>query len=169
MIDLHTHTTASDGRSTPAELVARAALGSLRLRRGASVLEFGAGAAPWAAAVLEADPTASAVVNDLEPVLPQARAALGPLGSRCRFAGGDYLTADLEDDGFDVVVLGHVLRAEPDDRAGALVARAASLLAPDGRIVVAEYLAGRDPLTQQTRKISHRLAGDHANCDLGGA
>ncbi len=130
----------------PSQLaVARAALGALDLPSRARVLELGAGAAPWAAALLGADPAASAVVNDFAGVVEHAEHLLGELSARCRFVAGDYLDAQLPAGPYDLVVLAHVLRAEPDDRAAALVARAASLLSEDGRLVVAEYLGGRDP------------------------
>jgi len=132
----------------PSQLVvARTALPTIGVPAGARVLELGAGAAPWTAAVLEADPGATAVVNDLAGVLDAAVEALGPLGARCTFAPGDYVAAPLPEGRYDLVVLGHVLRAEPDARAVALVARAAGSLTPTGRLVVTEYLGGRDPAT----------------------
>ncbi len=127
--------------------VARAVLVSLDIVPGARILELGAGRGPWTSALLSADPTASAVLNDLPGVIERGAGPLGPEAGRCTFVAGDYLTASLPDGAFDVVVLGHVLRAEPDERARRLVARGAGLLAPGGRMIVTEYLAGRDPTT----------------------
>jgi O-methyltransferase domain/Dimerisation domain len=132
----------------PSQLVvARAALGALEPAPGCSLLELGAGRAPWASALLDRDPVATAVVNDLPEVLEGTPPALGASATRCSFVAGDYLGTDIPAGPFDLVVLGHVLRAEPDERARRLVGLAAGRLAPGGRLVVTEYLGGRDPAT----------------------
>ena len=131
----------------PAQVaVAGAVLDGLAPAPGARLLELGAGRGPWTVALLGADPGASAVLNDLPRVLAATGASLGPLAGRCAFVPGDYLSSALPAGPFDLVVLGHVLRAEPDDRAARLVARAAGCLAGRGRLVVTEYLGGRDPV-----------------------
>jgi SAM-dependent methyltransferase len=110
------------------------------------LLELGAGGAPFATAVLEADPSASVVVNDLAGVvgLAQARLDAAALGSRVSLLPGDYFSVDLAPRAFDVVVLGHVCRAEGDEGARKLVARAAGALAPGGVVVLTEYLVDDD-------------------------
>ena len=125
--------------------VARVTLAGLAPRPGSRVLELGAGRAPWTSALLAADPDASAVVNDLPEVLEGTVAALGPASARCTFVAGDYLGVDIPDGLFDLVVLGHVLRAESDRRAAALVALGGSRLAAGGHLIVTDYLGGRDP------------------------
>ncbi|MDE3205737.1 MAG: methyltransferase [Acidobacteriota bacterium] len=127
-------------------LVARSVITTLGLPEGARLLEPGAGRAPWATAVLSADPRSSAVVNDFAEVLSGTEANLGDQAARCQLVSGDYLEADWPPPAYDLVVLGHVLRAEPDRRAALLVERAAAALAPGGRLVVTEYLGGRSPL-----------------------
>ena len=132
----------------PSQLVvARAALPQLDLAAGAQLLELGAGGAPWSTALLESDASAGATVNDLAVVIDAARAALVGFGGRVRFVAGDYLRVDVPARAFDVVVLGHVLRAESAARARQLVKKAAAALKPGGRLVIAEYLGGRDPAT----------------------
>lgn len=128
--------------------VARRVVGSTmagRLGPAPRVLDVGAGAAPWALAVLERQPDATAVVNDLPAVLPLARRALAGAGldRRVAFLSGSYWEAELGT-GFDMVVLGHVCRAEGDRGAAALVGRAAAALVPGGRLVVTEYLLDDD-------------------------
>jgi hypothetical protein len=56
---------------------------------------------------------------------------------------GDYLTVPFES-GNDVVVLGHVCRAEPRARAAALIERAGALIAPGGCVVVTDYTVADD-------------------------
>lgn len=110
-----------------------------------SVLDLGAGAAPWSIAILEAFPAAIAKVVDLPEVLPAAEVAIAAhgLGSRFDMVAGDYWAVPLEAEAFDVVVLGHVLRGE-GDRAPALVRRAAEAMAPGGLLVVADYFVDDD-------------------------
>lgn len=121
----------------------------LKLRYSAlpapQVLDLGAGAAPWSCAILGANPGATAVVNDLDGVVDLAEAKLTEHGltDRCEIRAGDYLEIDVEDDSYDLVVLGHILRAESDDRARALIDRAARALKPGGRVLIGDYFADR--------------------------
>ena len=105
------------------------------------VLDLGAGGAPWAIAILEACPEASAVVNDLHGVIDVARRKSTEFGvaDRCEFRVGDFHTVDIEDDHYDLVVLGHVCRTEGADGARRLIERAFSALKPEGRVLVADY------------------------------
>jgi SAM-dependent methyltransferase len=109
------------------------------------VLDLGAGGAPWSIALLEAWAGAGAVVNDLPGVLALAeeQATAHGVDLRCRFVAGDYLSIEL-DGNFDVVILGHVYRAEPPARASALIHRAASVLAPEGCVLLVDYLVDND-------------------------
>ena len=109
------------------------------------VLDLGAGAAPWAIAVLTACPGGHAVVNDLDRVLDVARTTTAEHGvsDRCEFRPGDYFEIDIEPGAYDLVVLGHVCRAEGADGALRLIRRAADALRPGGRVIVADYF--QDP------------------------
>lgn len=109
------------------------------------VLELGAGGAPWTAAILGAVPDATAVVNDLPVVADVARRRLAEHGvaDRAEIREGDYLAVDVEPATYDVVVLGHILRAESAERARALAERAAVALRPGGRVFVGDYFADR--------------------------
>lgn len=118
----------------------------------ARVVDLGCGSGAWLAALLADRPSATAVGVDLPGVLPVAREALAAAGpaSRVAWVEGDYLEVDLPGEPADVVVLAHVLRAEPPDRARRLLLRALGLLAPRGVVVVADYprpdpAAGPDP------------------------
>ena len=107
----------------------------------ARVLDLGAGGAPWSIAVLEACPQALAVVNDLPGVLEVARRTTAEHGvaDRCELRPGDYHRIPIEAGYYDLVVLGHVCRAEESDRARGLVERAFSSLRPGGRLILADY------------------------------
>ena len=111
------------------------------------ILDLGAGGAPWAIAMLEACPAGRATVNDLDGVIGVARrkAAEHGVADRCEFRPGDFHTVELEDDCYDIVVLGHVCRTEGPEGAQSLVGRAFAALRPEGRIVLADYFVGPDP------------------------
>jgi SAM-dependent methyltransferase len=110
------------------------------------VLDLGAGSAPWTIALLLANPDATAVVNDLGPVIEAARDCVAQHGltERCEFRGGDYFAVPLSHGEFDVVVLAHVLRGEGFDGARRLVERAFDALRPAGMLLVAEYFVDDD-------------------------
>jgi len=105
------------------------------------VLELGAGGAPWAVAILERCPEATAVINDLEEVLDVARSKTFAFGvdSRCEFRGGDFHTVQIEDSGFDLAVLSHVCRTEGAEGARHLIERGFDALKPGGRLLLADY------------------------------
>ncbi len=103
------------------------------------VVDLGCGSGAWLAALLADRPAATAVGVDLPGVLPVARQTVAGLGVRVTLVEGDYLEVDVPRGSADVVVLAHVLRAEPAERARRLLLRALELLAPGGVVVVADY------------------------------
>ena len=113
---------------------------------GLRVLDLGAGAAPWAVAVLEQSPGATAVVNDLPTVIAEAASALRRRGldDRATLLPGDFLSVEFEPSSFDLVVLGHLCRTEGPQRSRALIQRAADALRPGGQVVVADYFADNE-------------------------
>lgn len=110
-----------------------------------ALLELGAGGAPWACAVLSACAGASAVVNDFAPVLAVAQEKVAEFGvaPRCEFLAGDYHSVEVGDaiasDSFDLVVLGHLCRAEGEAGTRALLGLAWRALRPGGRVLVTDY------------------------------
>ncbi len=111
----------------------------------ARILDLGAGGAPWSIAMLTACRQGSAVVNDLDGVLPVARRKAAEFGvaDRCEFRPGSYFEIDIEPAAYDIVVLGHVCRAEGADGSQRLIRRAYDAVRPGGRVVVADYF--QDP------------------------
>lgn len=102
------------------------------------VVDLGAGSAAWSSAILAARPQARAVAVDLPGVVETTRRLTADLGDRIDVVAGDYLAVELPARA-DVVVLGHVLRAEPLDRARALLNRAITLAGPAGVVIVTDY------------------------------
>jgi ubiquinone/menaquinone biosynthesis C-methylase UbiE len=111
-----------------------------------TVLDLGAGAAPWTVGLLEGAPGTRATVNDLPGVLPVARAMLREhdLAERCAFLEGDYHAVELPQAAFDVAVCAHVLRLEGPAGATRLLQRAAAALRPGGTVVIADYFLDDD-------------------------
>ena len=105
------------------------------------ILDLGAGGAPWSIAMLEACEDGRAVVNDLDGVIDIARAKAAEHGvaDRCEFRPGDFGAIDIEEGGYDIVVLGHVCRTEGPAGARRLIGRAHAALRPEGRVVLADY------------------------------
>lgn len=116
-------------------------IGFARAPGAPRILDLGAGGAPWAIAFLDAHPGATAVVNDLPGVVDVAKQKLDEAGmlDRCELRSGDFHAIDIEPGAYDLVVLGHVCRTEGIDGAPALVRRAHDALAPEGRLVLADY------------------------------
>jgi ubiquinone/menaquinone biosynthesis C-methylase UbiE len=109
--------------------------------RAPRVLDLGAGGAPWAISILHHNDAAIAVVNDLPEVLDVARrkAEEHEVIDRIEFLPGDFHSIDIEPDGYDIVVLGHVCRTEGAEGAQHLIARAYEALRPEGRLILADY------------------------------
>jgi SAM-dependent methyltransferase len=121
-------------------------IGFARAPGAPRLLDLGAGGAPWSIAFLEANPHATAVVNDLPAVLDVATTKIAEAGlaERCELRPGDFRLLDLEPDAYDVVVLGHVCRTEGIEGAPELIRRAHAALAPGGRLVLADYFPDDD-------------------------
>jgi len=109
--------------------------------RAPRVLDLGAGGAPWAIAILDGNPGASAVVNDLPGVIDVAARKIVEHGvaDRVELRPGDFHEIEIEPAGYDIVVLGHVCRTEGPERARKLIARAFDALRPEGRLILADY------------------------------
>lgn len=134
--------------ATFATILRCAARADLQLRYSANpatrVLDLGAGGAPWSVAVLQACPDGHAVVNDLPAVLEVARRRCT---DRVTFRPGSYFDVDIEPSAYDLVVLGHVCRAEGADGSRRLIGRAFDALAPGGRVLVSDYFLGPERRT----------------------
>lgn len=104
------------------------------------VLDVASGAAPWAIAFLEANPSASAVCADVAPLLDVAAELLDAHSCRHRaeLVAVDRRSA-VPDATADVVVLPNICRNQGADEAETLIAHAANAVAPGGRLVVADY------------------------------
>jgi 2-polyprenyl-3-methyl-5-hydroxy-6-metoxy-1,4-benzoquinol methylase len=110
------------------------------------VLDLGAGGAPWAIAILAGNAGATATVNDLPAVLPVAEAKVDEYGvaDRVEFLAGDFHTVPIDDEAYDIVVLGHVCRTEGEAGTEHLIDRAMTALRPEGMLILADYFCDVD-------------------------
>jgi ubiquinone/menaquinone biosynthesis C-methylase UbiE/DNA-binding transcriptional ArsR family regulator len=110
------------------------------------ILDLGAGAAPWAVALLQSLPNATAVANDLPGVADLARdsARVHGVAERLAVQEGDFQLTGFPPASFDVVVLANVVRTEGDECAPRLLLRAAGWLKPGGSLLVADYFLDED-------------------------
>jgi SAM-dependent methyltransferase len=109
--------------------------------RAPRVLDLGAGAAPWAIAILGGNPAATAVVNDIPGVIGAAERAAERFGvsDRIEFRPGDFHEIPIEPGAHDIVVLGHICRTEGAEGTRRLLRRAFSALRPEGLLILADY------------------------------
>jgi demethylspheroidene O-methyltransferase len=114
-----------------------------RFARHRRILDVGGGDGSFLAAIATCAPQASLVVFDVPPVAARARTRFvtAGLADRAEAIGGDF-RADPLPAGADLVTLVRVLHDHDDDVVGALLRKVHAALAPGGRILVAEPLAG---------------------------
>lgn len=108
-----------------------------------SLLDVGGGHGQYSIRFCEQYPELSATVFDLPEALDVARedAAGAGIGDRVTTHGGDYETDDLGAE-YDVVLLFNVIHAHDPAEVQALLERAHDALAPGGRLLVLDQLAG---------------------------
>jgi SAM-dependent methyltransferase len=107
------------------------------------LLDAGGGAGSHAAALVAANPGLEATVLDLPPVEAVLRERHRELG---------FIAGDLDSPRFgrpsreqwDVVLLANILHDHPADRCAAYVREAAALLAPEGSLLVYEWVIDED-------------------------
>jgi SAM-dependent methyltransferase len=132
----------------PTQLRASSRLG-LRLgwarRPNLRVLDLGAGLAPWAIGVLEQSPGSTAVVNDIPIILDMAKSMIAEHGltDRVEFRAGNFHQIEIEENTFDIVVLGNVCRTEGDALSRSLVTKAHGALKIGGSLLLADYFADK--------------------------
>ncbi len=133
----------SDLMAASQAFVADQVLDAYRFDRHAHLLDVGGGDASFAIALARRVPSLRITVLDLPGVAARARDRVEAreLGARVCTAGADFLRQPLPG-GFDVATLVRVVHDLDDGDALTLLERARGALAPGGRLVVAEPMAG---------------------------
>jgi len=109
------------------------------------VLDLGGGSGGYAAAVVRAGAGITATVFDRPEVVPLTRRFLDEAGcsDTVQALAGDFHTDDLGSD-YDLVLISAVLHSNTPVQNCALLARAASVLNPGGRVVIRDFIMGPD-------------------------
>jgi SAM-dependent methyltransferase len=105
-----------------------------------TIADLGGGGGALIAAVLEAYPNLTGMLVDRPESIEQAkpRFAQGDLARRCKLISADLCTA--VPTGADVYMMKHVLHGYKDDAAIALLRNCRTVLPPDGRLLIIEFL-----------------------------
>ncbi len=114
----------------------------LRMAGVRRILDVGGGSGDYAMALARAsDGGARATVFDLPNVLPITRDYVAEAGmlDRVDFAPGDFMVDPLGAD-YDVVFISAIVHMLPPDENAVLIGKAASALAPGGRVVVQDFI-----------------------------
>jgi SAM-dependent methyltransferase len=109
------------------------------------LLDVGGGPATFAIAFAQAEPSLSAEVLDLGPVLPIARGHIldAGLAGRISVREGDLRSDDLGS-GYDLVLVSAICHMLGEDENRDLLARCARALAPGGRMAIREFILDPD-------------------------
>lgn len=109
---------------------------------GQTVLDAGAGAAPWSLALARRDPGSRVTALDLPGPIALARAAVHDAGREAQFSyrAADLFSAELEPAGFDLVILANVCHLFDAARVGLLLGRLRAALRPGGSIAIVDEL-----------------------------
>ncbi|HYJ73980.1 MAG TPA: class I SAM-dependent methyltransferase [Kineosporiaceae bacterium] len=119
-----------------------AAVAARSLAPAGRVLDAGAGAAPWSAAIARADAGARITALDLAPVLATTREEVAAAGleDRFTFQAADLMSVVPEAGAYDLVLLANVCHLFDDATNAGVVARLCRGLAPGGRLAVVDVL-----------------------------
>jgi ubiquinone/menaquinone biosynthesis C-methylase UbiE len=128
-----------------AELAAPGVIATGAFSDGATILDLGGGGGGYAAELARALSESRVTLADLHEILPIAKGHFERRGLQDRV---DLVAADFLKDGcglggrtFDCVFLSHVLHDFEASTASAIVARAARLVRPGGKLVILDVLA----------------------------
>lgn len=104
------------------------------------VADLGGGGGALIAAILEAYPNLTGMLVDLPDSIERAkpRFAQGDLAHRCKLISADL--CDTVPAGADVYMMKHFLHGHKDDEAIAVLRNCRSVLPPDGRLLIIEFL-----------------------------
>lgn len=134
-----------EGMHSRAGIMARGLLPALVPEPGSRILDVGGGPGTFSIKLLERDPTLSATVLDLPPIVGAAAEihAGNSVLNRLTFQGGDYHTADYPADQ-DLVLYCGALHQEPEAGLPALLQRMRAALKPAGALCIVDLMVNAD-------------------------
>jgi len=109
---------------------------------GLSILDIGAGAAPWSLALAARHGDCRATAVDLPGVLGNTRRAVeaAGLGAQFKYLAGDLFSVDLGRAHYDLIVAGNICHLFDDRSNRALLARLFDALRPGGCLAILDEL-----------------------------
>lgn len=121
-------------------------LGIGSTRKGARILDIGAGSGAWSIPFARRDATARITAFDLPPVLEDTRAITREFGvaDRYRFVGGNLQVDDFGAAQYDVAILGNICHGLTIDENRNLLARIAKALEPGGHLVIGDMVPNEE-------------------------
>jgi ubiquinone/menaquinone biosynthesis C-methylase UbiE len=153
--------------SYPSTQVAGQALGLANAKAPVKILDIGAGSGVWGIGLAQQSPQVSVTAQDLPGVLDVTKrmAARFNLADRFQYLPGDFHTMDFGT-GFNLVTIGHILHMLSVDQCRHLLKKTAAALAPQGTVVISEFLVNQDrtgppmPLIFAVNMLAHTENGD---------
>ena len=153
--------------SYPSTQVAGQALGLANAKTPVKILDIGAGSGVWGIGLAQQSPQVTVTAQDLPGVLDVTRqmATRFKLADRFSYLPGDFHTLDLGT-GYNLVTIGHILHMLSVDECRQLLKKAAAALAPQGTVVISEFLVKEDrtgppmPLIFAVNMLAHTENGD---------
>jgi SAM-dependent methyltransferase len=111
------------------------------------VLDVGAGAAPWSAALAAAEPAVRVTCLDLPQVLAETQRSVAAAGlaERVDYLAGNVFTMSLPASGYDLVLLGNVCHLFDPATNALLLRRLRDTLVPGGTLAIVDVLPSTDP------------------------
>jgi SAM-dependent methyltransferase len=121
------------------------ALGIAKATKSVRVLDLAAGSGVWGIILAQKSPHVRVTAVDWPSVLEVTRrvAQREGVADRFQFVRGDLHQADFGS-GHDIAILGHILHSEGAARSRRLLQKTFAALAPEGTVVVAEFLVHDD-------------------------
>jgi 3-hydroxy-5-methyl-1-naphthoate 3-O-methyltransferase len=124
----------------------RAMVQSIGVNGTRRMLDLGGGSGAYSIAFAKAAPELHSEILDMPEVAPIAQKHIADAGlsDRITVRSGDMLTAELEPQSYDFVLLSSICHMFSPEENQALLARAHAALAPRGRIAIADFIIDPD-------------------------
>ncbi|KIE57914.1 SAM-dependent methyltransferase [Methylacidiphilum kamchatkense Kam1] len=141
----------------PAVKAAQAIIGEATSSHTLEVLDIGCGSAVWSLAIALANKQTKVTAVDFPKVLAYTQAYVQRHGmeDRYEFLAGNIEEIEYPQKNFNLVIFGHILHSEGENKSRRLFKKIAKIIDTDGRIAILEFLPNR----QRTEPIEAVLFG----------
>jgi ubiquinone/menaquinone biosynthesis C-methylase UbiE len=111
-------------------------------RKGARILDVGAGGAAWSIPLARRDATVRVTAFDVPEVLADTKQIVSEFGvdRQYSFRPGNLMKDDLDESAFDLVILGNICHGLTAEQNRDLLRRCRRALAPGGQLVIADMV-----------------------------